>query len=335
MDVHTVEMWGPPGSPRGPEAGRIQAYVCALVRNALAFLASGDAAQADAVLFPHTCDSLQGLATLAPDWGPWDKPVLRYFPHRGEDRPSARALVRAELRSLAADLERLTGRRLSDDRLGDAVALHGRIDRLRSLLLSRRAWLPLFDIELYRLLRRGEFLWPADHLAELERASARLGTARIQTGVPLLVSGYVPEPMDLFEHLASAGAFAAADDYAAIGRRLPPPSTDSPGADPWSILADRPFVLPPCPTRTADPARRTSHLEGLCRRSGSAGLVLHLPKFCEPEKFDVPAILRRFAELDIPVLLLETELETALSAQAATRIEAFVELLRSRGGGSP
>lgn len=26
MDVHTVELWGPPGPPRGPDAGRIQPY---------------------------------------------------------------------------------------------------------------------------------------------------------------------------------------------------------------------------------------------------------------------------------------------------------------------
>ncbi|MBP2688523.1 MAG: hgdB, partial [Deltaproteobacteria bacterium] len=71
MDVHTVELWGPPGPPRGPDAGRIQPYACAIVRNALAFLASGGADAADAVLFPHTCDSIQGLATLAPDFGGW------------------------------------------------------------------------------------------------------------------------------------------------------------------------------------------------------------------------------------------------------------------------
>ena len=110
MDVHTVELWGPPGPPRGPDAGRIQPYACAVVRNALAFLASGGADAADAVLFPHTCDSIQGLATLAPDFGGWGKPALRYLHPKGEDGPAARAFVRAELEHLAGDLARLTGR---------------------------------------------------------------------------------------------------------------------------------------------------------------------------------------------------------------------------------
>jgi benzoyl-CoA reductase/2-hydroxyglutaryl-CoA dehydratase subunit BcrC/BadD/HgdB len=54
-------------------------------------------------------------------------------------------------------------------------------------------------------------------------------------------------------------------------------------------------------------------------------------KFCEPELFDVPAILRTFRERGMPVLVLEGELERELAGQAETRIEAFVEMLR---GGS-
>src|SRR4030042_2189139 len=97
MDVHTVELWGPPGPARGPDAGRIQEYACAVVRNALAFLASGGADAADAVLFPHTCDSIQGLATLAPDFGGWGKPALRYLHPKGEAGPAAPAVLPAQL----------------------------------------------------------------------------------------------------------------------------------------------------------------------------------------------------------------------------------------------
>jgi benzoyl-CoA reductase/2-hydroxyglutaryl-CoA dehydratase subunit BcrC/BadD/HgdB len=327
MEVHVVELWGPPAPPRGPEAGRLPPCVCPVVRNALAFLASGGADAADAILFPHTCDSLQGLATLLPDFGPWQKPVLRYFPPRGEPRPAARAFFESELRALAADLERWTGSPLSVARLSSAISLHREIDRVRSLLLSRRPSLPLSDRDLYGLLRRGEFLWPEQHLAELQDAARLLEPGRVQAGVPLMVSGIVPEPMALFDHLASAGAFVAADDYAAVGRRLPlgPPAC---GGDPFALLSARFFALPPCPTRAADQTRRMNHLAEIYRRSGAAGLLLHVPKFCEPEAFDVPAVFRRFSENGAPVLLLETELEAGLSAHVVTRLEAFVELAR-------
>ena len=326
MDIHTVELWGPPGPPRGPDAGRIPSYACAVVRNALAFLASGGADDADAALFPHTCDSIQGLATLAPDIGGWGKPALRYLHPKGEDRPGARAFVRAELVRLAEGLARLTGRPLEIPRLAAAIDLHAGIDLLRGSLLSRRAFLSMSDCDLYRLLRRGEFLWPGDHLAELAAAARTLGEERAQNGLPLMVTGYVPEPMTLFDLLASAGAFVAADDYAAVGRRVPlaPPSA---GDDPLGALAAKAFAMPPCPTRGGDQDVRMEYLETLYRRSGAAGLLVHVPKFCEPELFDIPAIRRRFARIGAPLLYLEGELESVPSGQVVTRLEAFVEMV--------
>src|SRR5512137_1245677 len=95
LDLLAVELWGPPGAPRGDAAGRIQPYVCSVVRNALGFLASGGAEACDAALFPHTCDSIQQLATLASDFGGWTKPALTFLHPKGGERPSARRFLRA------------------------------------------------------------------------------------------------------------------------------------------------------------------------------------------------------------------------------------------------
>ena len=149
-----------------------------------------------------------------------------------------------------------------------------------------------------------------------------------RAGIPILVSGYVPEPAALLEALNGAGAFVAADDYAAVGRRVVRATGGSPAAGgPWAELCDRYWAAPPCPTRSADPAARASYLVDLAERSGARGVLLHLVKFCEPELFDVPAIRRAFSARGLPVLLVEGELEAELSAQVVTRIEAFVELL--------
>ena len=330
LDLLAVEVWGPPGAPRGDAAGRIQSYVCPVVRNALAFLASGGADAVDAALFPHTCDSIQQLATVCADFGGWRKPTLTFLHPKGLDRPSARRFLEAELHSLAAKLEVIAGRRLERDRLEAAIRLHGKIDAGRAALLDGRASLPLEDVELYALLRRGEWLWPADHLAELEAAQARLGTGAPRATVPVLVTGYVPEPLSLLEVLNGAGAFVAADDYAAVGRRVLR-RPDVPIGDPWGALVDRYAAAPPCPTRSLDSVARMRHLEALLDRSGARGVVVHVVKFCEPELFDVPAIRQTFAARNIPLLYLEGELERHLSGQVVTRIEAFAEIL-TRGG---
>lgn len=329
LGLLSVELWGPPGPPRGDAAGRLQPYVCAVARNALAFLASGGAGAVDAVLFPHTCDSIQGLATLVKDFGGWPKPSLTFLHPKGPDRPSARAFLEAELRALARDLEPIAGRALEPERLTWALRLHAEIDAARAALLDGRARLPMGDPELYALLRRGEWLWPEDHLAELRGAVATLRDRPVQAGVPVLVSGYVPDPAAVLRAFDEAGIYVAADDYAAVGRRVVRAPAPAPGREPFAALVDRHFAAPPCPTRSADQAARVRHLEALLDRSGARGVVLHLVKFCEPELFDVPALRSAFARRGVPVLLLEGELEAELPAQAVTRIEAFAELLGS------
>ena len=73
--------------------------------------------------------------------------------------------------------------------------------------------------------------------------------------------------------------------------------------------------------------RRLECLEEKFERSGAAGLIIHMVKFCEPELFDVPLLRKRFADRGVPVLYLESELERELAGQSVTRLEAFVEML--------
>lgn len=331
LDLLAVEVWGPPGSPRGGDAGRIQTYVCAVVRNALAFLASGGAEAADAVLFPHTCDSIQQLATLATDFGGWRKPAFTFLHPKGLPRASARRFLEGELRALAGRLETLAGRKLEPERLAWAIRLHRQIDAERAALLDGRTGLAQGDPELYGLLRRGEWLWPEEHLAELRAARAAWQVGPARAGVPVLVTGYVPEPAATLELLNGAGAYVAADDYAAVGRRVVRQPDDSRASDPWDLLLDRYWAAPPCPTRSSDQGARMAYLSSLFERSGARGVVVHVLKFCEPELFDVPAIRQTFAARGVPLLYLEGELEAQASGQATTRIEAFAEMLAARG----
>ena len=325
FDVLAVELWGPPGPPRGEAAGRLQTYVCAVVRNALAFLAAGKADAVDGVLFPHTCDSLQGLATLVADFGGFSKKVFTFQHPRALSRQSAQTEALAELRSLAGELEAWTGRALDPGRLAWAVRLHAAVDELRAALLDGRARLPLDDPQLYSLLRRGEWLWPEEHLEELRAAAAQMRPEPVQRGVPVMITGYVPEPAAILEALDGAGAYVAADDYAAVGRRVVRGAAA--GDDPWSALLTRYRAHPPCPTQGADQPERMRHLVALAGRAGARGVLIHVQKFCEPELFDVPAIRRTFAERGVPVLAIEGEMERELTGQNLTRLEAFVELL--------
>ncbi len=326
MNILAVEIWGPPGPPRSAEAGRIQTYVCPIVRNALGFMAGGGIQAVDGVLFPHTCDSIQGLATQLPDLGEWPLPVFNFIHPKGDDRPSMRRYLKQELLSFAGDLQQLTGTVLDPAKLADAIRLHREIDALRMELIGRRRYVPQSDKEFYGALRKGEYLWPEEYLAELQELKKGLSDQPVQTGTPIMISGIVPEPMSIYDNLNEAGAVVVADDYAAIGRRITAFQPVQVANDPFDTLVELYFKQPPCSTREGLIDPRRDYLMMRFRESEAQGVILHNIKFCEPELFDVPHLRKRFAEENIPLLYMEGELETELSGQAITRLEAFVEM---------
>jgi len=311
LDILGIELWGPPGPlPDGPSE-RIQPYVCSLVRNAMAFVDAGGLDGVDGILFPNTCDSMMGLASMVPDMGEWDRPVFHLHLPRSDTYGDA--FLRTEVERLWRDL-------------AEAIEVRKRIEAAQRQLRRHRRELPLTERELMELLRRDSFVPAAEHLAELEAALARRGEGAPRTGPGLLVSGIVPEPMALLDVLEDAGAVIVAEDYAAVGRRI---TQLDPGvtAPPLELTARRMAARPPCSTTNTEQQRRADQLVRLARGSEAAGLLVHNVRFCEPELFDVPALKARMEEEGIPALFLDTEVERELPGAITTRLEAFLEMV--------
>ena len=64
----------------------LQAYSCSLVRGALEDALSHRLDFLDGTIFPHTCDSIQGLATVVVELGGWEKSAFRFFHGSGNHR---------------------------------------------------------------------------------------------------------------------------------------------------------------------------------------------------------------------------------------------------------
>jgi benzoyl-CoA reductase/2-hydroxyglutaryl-CoA dehydratase subunit BcrC/BadD/HgdB len=325
------ERWSEPLGAHGVDAGKLQGYLCPTVRGAQAILADGNHG-AQAVVIPHTCDSMQGLGAIARVTPEWGVPVLTFRHPRGSDRPASRMFLRAEVEAFVADLERVFARKLDKAKLTEAIALHREVETVLGRILRARPWLPITDDELYATLRKLTWLHPEDMLGELNVLALRVDrSSPRRSGVGLVVSGMVPEPEGFFEALEEAGAYVAADDYAGIGRRLPMYAGPM-DHDPIGEVVERLLMMPACPTRSSDSSLRIARLRALASDSGARGVVLQTVKFCEPELFDVGVVRRGLEELGLKVLHIETEFEPKVPGQIATRLEAFVEMLAEGRG---
>lgn len=317
-----VEVWGPPHVDTLEGAAHVQSYACSIVRCGLSFALGGGLEKASHIVVPHACDSLQGLGSVLIDFVRPDQTVLPLYLPRG-DRESDREFLAAELRAMFERLAETTGRRPSDAELTSAIRREVQADLALSELLSARSNLALSNRIFYGIARSREYL-PAEEFI-LVVAQTLVGCGGVAPGsTRLLLSGIVPEPLEILDALDEADVCVVADDMACVGRRRYAPGEAS---DPFERMAERLLSGPPDPTRSCSIGERVEHLAQLCVHTGARGALFYTVKFCEPELFQHPLVMRGLERAGVATLVVEADIGDALSGQSVTRLEAFAETL--------
>jgi len=318
-----VEVWGPPGGHTTLADAHLQSYTCSIVRLGLSFLLDRGLDGAAILVVPHGCDSLQGLGSLLLDFVPVAQPVLPLYLPRGEG-PAAASFLTAELGAMRRRLAEITGSDVSDADLGAAIEREEAADESLAQLHLERAWLDLRDRELYRLIRSREYL-PAERFTPLARAALAVRRAEPRPGIGVLLSGIVPEPMELFDHIAEAGGVVVADDLLCTGRRLYPRGSS---AEPLRRMAESLLGGPPDSTRGSPVAERIAHVRALAQASGAEAAIFTIVKFCEPEQFYWPALREALERDGVRCVMIDNDLAEPWSEATSTRIEALLESAR-------
>ena len=322
FDLLPVEVWGPPGIGAGRGAVHLQPYICSIAHNALSYLQDGRLDLADVIIVPHACDSLQGLGSLLLDFVKPSQPVFPlYIPRANHERDID--FFADELRSLYQKLAGATGVTPSDEALMQAIQREQDADDLLAELHLSNQNLPLNSRDLYRLIRSREYL-PAEIFTELAQQTLSTAAGPSSVGIPVLLSGILPEPMGLFALLEELGARVVGDDLACCGRRIYPPGESD---DPFRRMAESILFAPPDPTRGTPIHERSSHLTGLAQSTGAKGIIFFPVKFCEPELFDLPLLRQELGEAGLPSLVIEIDLNEPPSHQMRNRLGAFLEML--------
>ena len=218
----------------------------------------------------------------------------------------------------------MTGKTPIEGELFQAMEIENKGRAAAAGLMERRRQIPCSDKELYTLLRSREYLPAEAFVGYAEQAVQATGAPTGENAVPILLSGIVPEPMDLFDTLNELGATTVADDFIGIGRRLYPAAGDT---DPYLAMARSIVHGPPDSTKGSPFEKRLEHVLELARTSGAKGVVFYHLKFCEPEQFYLPALKSGLEANGLPCLTIETDLGSPATNQVVTRLEAFLEMI--------
>jgi benzoyl-CoA reductase/2-hydroxyglutaryl-CoA dehydratase subunit BcrC/BadD/HgdB len=300
MNVVPAEIWDPPLEVTAANA-HLQAYICSVVKLGLELVLQGKCDFLDGFLFPHTCDSIQNMASVISDFLDSKKPCYFFYHPKAPYGDAARKFYRNNLKDLVQTLEKQFGPELD-----------------------------VSNEEFYKMVRRGEYMFPDDLIPELEGFLAQYkGQKKDEKGPSVILSGVLPNPPEILSLLDDFGVKVAHDDFLIGSRRLLIPKNGL--KDPFEQLTAAYFTMPPCSTRGSPIAERLKYLLRLIDTAGAKAVIFNVVKFCEPEWFDIPNLRDELKKRKIPSLVLDTEVNQGLSGQMKTRLEAFSEIIIQPG----
>jgi len=324
MNVLPVEVWDPPLEVNHANA-HLQPYICSVVKLGLELILQDKCKDIDGFLFPHTCDSIQNLASIVSDYLNLDMPCYFFYHPKAPYSAASRRYYLEELKGLVLRLEKQLGA-LDFSNLKQQVKKGHHVTVLLKELYRLRACdeLTASNADFYQIIRRGEYLHPDDFLPLLEEfLSISRGHGR--KGPSVILSGIVPNPPEILKILDEMGVRVADDDFLSCGRRLLAP--ESQNEDPFEAMAENYFGMPPCTTKNSSLKARTDHLFKKIEHSKAKGVIFYMVKFCETELFDVPHLVEELKKSGLATLLIDCEVNQGLSGQLETRVEAFVEMI--------
>jgi len=324
MNVLPVEIWDPPLEITLANA-HLQPYICSVVRSGLELILQGHCDNLDGFLFPHTCDSIQNLASIVHDFIGLGKPCYFFYHPKAPYRNASRLYYLEQLTDLVRGLEHQFGA-LDPSELKRRVGQGQHLASLAEGLYQARAIgrFKATNAEFYRVIRQGEYLHPDDFLPLLEEFLQAFRGAS-PSGPAIVLSGVLPNPPEILTLLDQLGVRIAEDDLLACGRRLLVPRREA--EDPFAALTESYMAMPPCSTKDSPIQERLDSLLEKVKRSAAKGVVFNVVKFCEPEFFDLPLLVEALKSRGLATLVIDSEVNQGLSGQISTRIEAFVEMI--------
>ena len=309
-------------------------FYCGYTRSLVDQAATGKFDILDGIFLVDHCVSLLGAVDALRFELP-DIPVFLAQFTASMDEPWSRTQVNERNRALRARLEEVCGADIPSEAIQASITAYNRnralLRRIYDLRRERR--ISLTSRQMQVLVKSAMVMDVDEHSNALDMLLPLLEAEQPAESQPvrLHLSGHfchAPRP-ELLDMIESCGVLIADDDLFTGFRYI---ATDVPVEDdPVGALThwyfDRNGNVP-CSTRAQKSADWEGYLEASLHRSGAEGVIVLVAKFCEPHMLYYPELRKKFHEIGMPYLLIETEHEGLALEAIKTRVEALIEGIR-------
>jgi len=324
--AYPVQLWGN-NLPIEKADAHLQSYCCSVARSVMELELREAAHMVKAYAFTSLCDTLINLREIYRRV--FTKPTLELSIPITRTAEARHNYLTSVLKSVTDGLEAITGNKITAESLTHAAKLHGRTRELQRRLYRLRREKPgiIKNHDFYTAIKTGFFL-PADvYNRMLEDLLQNLaGLAGDKGHRPkLLISGMVFDPLAIYTIFDELDAVVVDDDFANGWRTVSKGELNTENL--VEGITDFLFKPAPCCCIYNPDNDRHPYLLDKVKQSGADGVLFWYIKFCEPDAFDRPQLMKHLKDAGIPVAFIDLELTGTNFDAVKTRIGAFCEML--------
>ncbi|OQY02503.1 MAG: hypothetical protein B6I26_01300 [Desulfobacteraceae bacterium 4572_130] len=309
----------------------LQSYSCGYIRSVLEEKISGRLDFLDAVIFPHTCDSIQRLSDI---WRMTQSGIHFdiLFPAKLNTKSSKEYLIKILLR-FKSELEQKFSITISDLNIKKSIFLINNIKNNIKKIYNIREKNPLIlkGKDIFAVQKAGTFMDKKEFLSMLLELIAELEEKFLKQKSPkgrkrLIISGNICSISNIYSFIEDLKADIIWDDLC-IGSKYFENKIDENQKNIFKAIAEKYFKKSICPAKHLGIRNRGEYLLKIIKKKKIDGVIFLFLKFCDPHSFDYPYLKEMLNKEKIPCLLIETEIFEKNTTRIKTRYQAFLEII--------
>ena len=308
----------------------VEMHQCGYIRSLVDQAMKGELAFCDELFFHDCCHIVRMLGDAMHTFCDNLKKVqFIYLPPLLEYETSQKYAMK-EMRKLRKRLEVIAGTTITDEALAASLKVYNTQKKLLIELYDIRRAYPgiLKAVDVSNIVAAGMCMPKEDHIELLKRLLELLEPEKakpVSKAIPVVVHGSLCERCDdyVLNDIEATGGVIVDDDLY-VGSRYFNTLYDESIAPMDAIHKAYIKRVSPCPTRYEE-RNPGDYLADMVKNANAKGIIMVVVKFCEAHDYFYFTAHRRFQDLKIPEMLVETEHDSAPEGQLKTRLQGFFE----------
>lgn len=322
-----IGIWGGQAELKLARA-ELPAFACSIMQSVTEFKLRGKYKDLAAVIVPSPCDTLKAIGQK---WNVEGVPCIQFVHPNNRHLEASKTFLKEEYQIVREKLERIIGYNITDEMLSNSIEVYNNHRKIMREFVKVASDYPtiITPRKRHAIMKSAFFMKKEENTEFIKKIIMELKKQKYPSwdGIRAIVTGIMIEPdsvNDIFEELNIS---IVGDDLAQESRQY---RVDTPkGENQLEAMAERWQLMHGCSVVFDQKKSRVKMLTDMKKLNKADCVIVCMMKFCDPEEFDYPIIIKEMEKHKIPMLQIEIDQQTQSVEQIRTRLQSFKEIIEN------